>query len=193
MINATFAWDEQRDVHEWCGVCECFVLSPGTHHTSCANESKNLYESTNLVGQMSYGGYAVNANVDELLLEYQRAAYSDKSKSITSISVADPGVVTTTVHHGFANDDVVAISGATGVDAASFNGENIVVKNKTDNTFEMEGRDTTGKTFAGTAVVTYQKDYDKRVRSSSQMNLLFWGEVVKTMSVSNNNVSISYG
>ena len=159
----------------------------------CANESKNLFETTNLVGQMSYGGYAVNANVDELLLEYQRAAYSDKSKSITGITGANPGVVTTAANHGFANDDVVAISGATGEDADSFNGENIVVKSKTDNTFEMEGRNTTGKTFAGSAVVTYQKDYDKRVRSSSQMNLLFWGEVVKTMSVSNNNVSISYG
>ena len=115
-----------------------------------------------------------------------------KSKSITGITSANPGVVTTAANHGFANDDVVAISGATGADAASFNGENILVKGKTDNTFQMDGRDTSGKTFAGSAVVTYQKDYDKRVRSSSQMNLLFWGEVVKTMTVSN-NVSISYG
>lgn len=151
-----------------------------------------LLEANNLVGQMSYGGYSVNANVDELLLEYQRAAYADRSQAVDTISQADPAVVTTTEDHGFETGDIVAILGATGADAVYFSGTNLPITKTGAKTFTYD-KDTSAKTLTGTIIVYNQKDYDKLLRSKSQMNLLFWGEVVKTMSVSNNNVSISYG
>jgi hypothetical protein len=63
---------------------------------------------------------------------------------------------------------------------------------------------TTGKTITGSAGIVALKlvgsaaktttatDTDKETRSKSKCNLLFWGEVSKTMTVTNNNVSIGF-
>jgi hypothetical protein len=42
-------------------------------------------EANNLVGQMSYGGFAVNSNVNELQLEYGRQAHPGNNSLITDL------------------------------------------------------------------------------------------------------------
>jgi len=73
------------------------------------------------------------------------------AKSITAIAVGNPTIITSTAH-GFANGDVVALAGITGIDAALLNGQSVVVRNITTNTFAVD-INTVGKTItaAGTA------------------------------------------
>lgn len=79
----------------------------------------------------------------------------DAAKTITGITKANPGVVTST-SHGYANGDVVvlAVSGMNELDGVA-----VRVANVAANTFELEGIDTTtfGTFTAGTAreVVTW--------------------------------------
>ena len=67
--------------------------------------------------------------------------------TITDISAANPAVVTSTAH-GLSNDDYVYIYDVTGnMGDDILNGNVYVVANKTDNTFELAGCNTTGKTY----------------------------------------------
>lgn len=141
---------------------------------------------------MSYGGYEINANVDELQLEYQRSYYPLATTGIDSISVANPAVVTSN-GHGLQTDDIIAIGGVTGANADDINGGVYLVTKLNANTFSLQGFDTSGMTYnADNAVFMDENNYAKSARSGSKMNLLFWGEVVKTMSVTNNTVKIEY-
>lgn len=161
------------------------------YKTQNTDESTSGIESQNLVGQMSYGGYEINANVNELQLEYQRSYYGLAKNTITSISISNPAVVTS-VDHGLSNGDIIVITGVTGTNADVLNGVSLVTKINAD-TFNLQGVDSSGKTFnAAAAVFMDENNYAKTARSGSKMNLLFWGEVVKTMSVTNNNVKIEY-
>lgn len=76
------------------------------------------------------------------------------AKTITAIALGNPTIITSTAH-GFANGDIVTLSGLTGADAAVLNGQTAVVRNITTNTFAID-IDTTGKTItaAGTATPT---------------------------------------
>jgi Lambda phage tail tube protein, TTP len=78
------------------------------------------------------------------------------AKTITAIALGFPTILTASAH-GFGNGDVVTLSGLTGTNAATLNGQSVVVKNKTTNTFAFD-IDTTGLTItaSGTATpVTY--------------------------------------
>jgi hypothetical protein len=59
-------------------------------------------------------------------------------QTITSVTCANPGVVTC-VGHGYSNADVVRIDNC---DMAELNGREFTVANKTDDTFQLSGEDT---------------------------------------------------
>lgn len=61
------------------------------------------------------------------------------TKSITGITQASPGVVTTAVPHGFSNGDEVYIDGVTGM--TEVNGKFFLIANVAADTFELQDRD----------------------------------------------------
>lgn len=73
------------------------------------------------------------------------------AKTISAIALGFPTILTATAH-GLTNGDVVTLAGLTGADAALLNGQSVVIKNVTTNTFAVD-INTTGKTItaAGTA------------------------------------------
>ncbi len=66
------------------------------------------------------------------------ASYDDP-QTITGISAADPGVVTTDGAHGFSNDDEIDLSDILGT--TELNGVRILAANKTADTFELTDED----------------------------------------------------
>lgn len=76
------------------------------------------------------------------------------AKSISGIALGNPTIITSTAH-GFANGDVVALSGLTGADAGLLNGQSFSVRNVTTNTFAIY-IDTTGKTITAAGTATPQ-------------------------------------
>lgn len=258
------------------------ILPQGAQYFDLANKDKlfkahnvfnnpNLLEANNLVSQMSYAGFPINAKPDELQLEYQRELYPASIKGITDLTIAaDTTNTKITKTHAYAVDDVVTIAGVTGVDTpasivAKVNGDQTVtaVNGTTDftiavniapidnitcavgdgtvftknghgllvgdvvkmtgfggsdatdvnnvnltitaadaTTFTIGALDTGGKTITGNGTITpdlvgtaatadLQAVVDKVARSKAQINLLFWAECVKTLTVSNNVVKIS--
>lgn len=235
-----------------------------------------LLEANNLVGQMSYAGFAVNQSVDELQLEYQRSAFPGSPKNISNITSVAPdttntkftkthsfvvgdvisvvgvtgtntpasivakvnGVQTVSavtgatdfsiavntapitgiactvstaaaaptvfgkVGHGLVAGDVVHMEGFGGADNADVNNVDLTITGVSADTFSIGALDTHGQTITGTGTIipTFVGAHtkvdllsadQKIARSKSQVNLLFWGECVKTLKVSNNNVQIS--
>src|SRR3954447_11780258 len=73
------------------------------------------------------------------------------AKNITAIALGFPTILTSAAH-GFANGDIETLAGVTGADAGLLNGQTVVIRNITANTFAVD-IDTTGKTItaAGTA------------------------------------------
>lgn len=67
-----------------------------------------------------------------------RAQITEAAKTITGVTQADPGVVTS-VAHGFANGDEVIISGVVGM--TELNGKTFQVANKAADTFELTDKD----------------------------------------------------
>lgn len=68
------------------------------------------------------------------------ATFDSPAIAITSVSQASPAVAGKTAH-GLANNDVGYFSGVTGMDQIEY--QAIRVKNKTDDTFELQGLNTT--------------------------------------------------
>lgn len=74
------------------------------------------------------------------------------AKNITAIALGFPTILTSAAH-GFANGDIETLAGLTGADAALLNGQTVVIKNITTNTFAVDV-DTTGKTIAAAGTAT---------------------------------------
>lgn len=74
------------------------------------------------------------------------------AKTITGIALGSPTIITATAH-GFSNGDVVTITGLTGTNAGTVNGNSYVVKSKTANTFAIDV-DTTGLTITAAGSAT---------------------------------------
>jgi hypothetical protein len=74
------------------------------------------------------------------------------AKTITGIAVGSPTIITSTAH-GFANGDIVTLSGVTGTDASALNGQKVVVTHVTTNTYAIN-LDTTGKTVTASGTAT---------------------------------------
>jgi hypothetical protein len=77
---------------------------------------------------------------------------SGAAKTITAVAIGNPTIFTSAAH-GFANGDVVTMSGVTGVDAALFNGLTFSVRDVTTNTFALKV-DTTSKAITATGTAT---------------------------------------
>jgi len=69
-----------------------------------------------------------------------------RTATITGITAANPGVVSS-IAHGFANDDVITVIGVLGM--VEVNGSVFSVKNKADDIFELGTTDTSGFTAYG--------------------------------------------
>lgn len=74
------------------------------------------------------------------------------AKTITAIALGSPTILTASAH-GFANGDVVTLSGLTGTNAGTLNGNSYVVKSKTANTWAVDV-DTTGLTITASGTAT---------------------------------------
>lgn len=79
------------------------------------------------------------ANVKGRNVKVEIAATYGSAKTVTAVTLASPGVATSTAH-GLANDTVGYWSGVTGM--AQLDGQATRVKNQATNTFELQGLDT---------------------------------------------------
>lgn len=116
---------------------------PGTEFVA---QTKNLGSAVRLIK------FVFNASQTYILEfgdEYMRvirdgAALTETAKTITGVTQANPGVITSTAH-GFSNDDEIFITAVGGM--TELNGRNFLVANVTANTFTL-------KNLAGVAVNT---------------------------------------
>lgn len=76
----------------------------------------------------------------------------ESDQTITGITQANPGVVTTSASHGYSNGDQVVITEVVGM--TELNGRRFTVANVTATTFELSGEDTTSHTAYGSAGVS---------------------------------------
>ena len=141
-------------------------------------------------GTLSYGGLNVSQEVDELLLDYQRKSYNPVAVALSAITDANPAVITVASPLYLGDGTKLNIVGATAGQSGAVNGERDVTADAADPTkFTLTGVDTgaggTVVTAATATVIT-----NKTAASTAGFDMLFWGEVAKVMSVSDNKVSI---
>lgn len=155
------------------------------------SDQKLYAEAGNLVSQMSYAGFQVNQKIDELQLEYQRSVFTPVAATVITAISADADAVITAAGHGLVTGDVIIVKGTT-PGTLNLNGQHMVTIDNINTFKTIPAFDNTQTAVApnGGSVTLYNSER-KAARSKAQCNLLFWGEVVKTMSVSNNNVKIS--
>lgn len=149
-------------------------------------------EAGNLVSQMSYAGFQVNQKIDELQLEYQRSVFTPVAATVITDISTDADAVITAVKHGLVTGDAITIANVASSGTA-INGTRLVTVVDADTFTLSTAFDNSGNVLTVGANSNFQliSSALKNERSKAQCNLLFWGEVVKTMSVSNNNVKIS--
>jgi len=133
---------------------------PGTRFIQ---EVKDSSKSTRLIEFVFNATQTYIIEVGDLYMRFIRngAQIVESAKTITGITKADPGVVTST-SHGYSDGDEVYISGVSGM--TEINGRNLKVANKTANTFEvteLDGTDLdtsgfTAYTSGGTAEKVYE-------------------------------------
>lgn len=128
--------------------------------------------------------------VDKTLTTFEIASTTKITPNITAVTQANPGVVTATAH-GLADGDEIAIFGVAGM--TELNGFHYTIANKTDNTFELSGINTSGFTafvssgdihpmIDSTSFTAYVSDGEvrKQVTSVSGLSHLE-GEVVQVL------------
>tara|TARA_R110000851_G_scaffold109088_3_gene231098 strand:- start:10635 stop:13430 length:2796 start_codon:yes stop_codon:yes gene_type:complete len=102
------------------------------------------------VGITSTGGsgsatyYAVTAHSEDEEESLQGIGLTPAASTISAVTKASPGVVTTTGSHLLIDGDLIEITGVNGM--TELNGRRFTVANKTSNTFELLGTDTTNYT-----------------------------------------------
>lgn len=162
---------------------------PSLYAYQKTDETVTEPEAGNLVGQMSYAGFEVNQNIDELQLEYQRSAYTPVLTKVTGTATGASPVVLTSTAHGLLTGDIVKIADITSSGTA-INGTHVATVLTAD-TFSVPFDNSSSiLTVVAQSYVMLSNAALKNTRSNAQCNLLFWGEVVKTMSVSNNVVKV---
>ncbi len=78
------------------------------------------------------------------------------AKTVSAVAVGFPTILTS-AGHNLLNGDVLTLAGFSGADAALLNGQQVVIRNRTANTFAID-IDTTGKTITtGSATATPQQ------------------------------------
>lgn len=129
-------------------------------------------------------------------MEYKRSAHPGNKFKITNISKDADAVITTQGSHNLVTGTKPVYANVLPNDFTNlFNGEatnNIVVTG--DNTFTtgVNASAIADNYTSGTLTVDTDANNLKIKRSKAAFNLLFWGEVMKVMSVNNDNVTITY-
>lgn len=122
---------------------------------------------------------------------------------ITTIALTTQGgtnSVFTKADHGLEVGDKFKMTGFTGTNESDINNKEVEISAVTDDTFTV-ALNTDSKNITGHGIITpdldgsaatvkLQRVEDKVSRSKAEVNLLFWGECVKTLSVSNNVVTV---
>ena len=152
-------------------------------------------EQCNLCSQLSLGGMVVNQKIEELMLEYSRDT-SKLSQQYFVVAGGVTGAAATEIvfdsAHSIINQQEITGAGFTGPFAGLNTGVTATVVDDVSITVNVNtngaGDDAVqaGSFFANTAANNH-----KIKRGAEPFNLLFWGEVVQTMTVSNNQVSIT--
>ena len=123
--------------------------------------SKLAYDANNGLVSMKWPENSLGA----ASTEYEFAWNSASSATITNITQANPGVVTTSAAHGYLAGDVITISNVTGMTEVNFDNTTdtvFVVGSPSPTTFELldidgDNVDTTAYTaYAGSGTVTAQ-------------------------------------
>ena len=121
--------------------------------------------------------------------------------SCTPSTAGNAPTVFTKTAHGLVVGDVVRMTGFTDADSL-VNGVDLTITAVTADTFSIGALNTHTKAITDTGTITpafggtkakidlLEAD-EKITRSKSQINLLFWGECVKTLKVNKNNVQIT--
>ncbi|CAB4213458.1 Ubiquitin-activating enzyme E1, FCCH domain containing protein [uncultured Caudovirales phage] len=100
--------------------------------------------------------YALEFANNKLRFFTDRSRLVESAKTITGITKANPGVVTS-ASHGYSNGDLVVLGAISGM--TELNGKEVTVANVATNTFELSGVNTTSYgtyTSGGTAQRVYQ-------------------------------------
>jgi hypothetical protein len=155
-------------------------------------------EQHNLCGQMSYGGLQLNSKVEEMLLEYSRSPSGLMGNStVQTVVIGNPTKIYFYSAHNIIDQSTVLFSGFTdtsgagGSDWTPLNGDKVAtVVDDISITIPDDSSALTGHLGVPVASVSTKNNNTKVRRAHDPFNLLFWGEVVQTMSVSNNRVVI---
>ena len=149
-------------------------------------------KDTDLSGNFSYGGVMIGQNIDELQLEYQREAYPATAIDIIGVVKGSTSTIRAP-NHGFKAGDTITIAGLAGDDAADLNGDKTVLAVTDIDNFTV-AVNTTSKiiTPPGTVAARDTAVQSQTTNSKRPFDMLFWGEVVKTLNVRDNRVSISF-
>ena len=172
-------------------------LAPAGTKEFCLDQITDILNESELQSRFSYGGFSLKKSIDELQLEYKRSEY--KTPTTYPLVGGIKGATTTRIirNHPFKNGEHVAIDGVTAaletLDAeVTVLGQNSISVNK--DTSGAANNDalqiTATSTIAYKAGDTPNKPFE--VASKARFDMLFWGEVVKTMRVQQNKVTIAY-
>jgi hypothetical protein len=102
----------------------------------------------------------------------------DEPLTVTAVTRATPGVVTTSTSHGFSNGDIVRFNGVGGM--AELNGKNYKVANVTATTFELTDRSDADIDTSGFGAFTSGGEVRKRVTTVGGLSHLE-GETVSIL------------
>lgn len=93
-----------------------------------------------------------NAAISAQGTTFEISGTTGAAKTITSVAIGFPTIITSAAH-GLLNGDVTTLTGLTGANAASLNGQTVVIKNRTANTVAID-IDTTGQSITASGTVT---------------------------------------
>lgn len=151
MVVGTY--DKQQDVIGW-----CLWETQGEYENVVAIPNKGFQDVYVVVKRYSQGSpFRAIEVIGKQELDRAISGYSDSwirhhfPISISDITQADPGKVTTSFAHGFSNNDRVTIQDADGM--TSLNGDTFIIKNVTSNTFDLY--DVKGNKFDTTGLQAY--------------------------------------
>jgi len=113
------------------------------NYTASTGEKETLVADTDTIGVYDQGANQFQGLYDEVA-------------SISAVTQANPGVVTTSANHGLANGQYVYIDSVVGM--TELNGHLFRVANQTATTFELEGVDTSGFTAYSSGGTVYLVD-----------------------------------
>ena len=152
-------------------------------------EINSLYSDYNR--NLSYAGLSINAPIDELLLDYQRKAYTPKAVDIASIAKGTPNTTVVPKEPVYLDDIKFEVKGSETGEAGLNDTPLAPAAGSTPMSIlipfdSAAGNDYTADKGTITSVATGAVNASKQA-----FDMLFWGEVRKTMSVNDNRVTVA--